>query len=203
MERRRYPSDEQVAPERESRAQHRLRLSRLRCMWAACREIRHCAMGLWTHLRSPCLRESFAGLPRRFRQAGLGATQACKAVKSRCGRRRDYPPMTSRRHLSATARQRIFDAADGLCHICGLSVFGKRWEVEHRIPLALGGADDESNMSPAHKDCHGEKTATDVGMIAKAKRQRLRHSGIRNRSSFPGGRDSRLKRKMDGTVVER
>jgi 5-methylcytosine-specific restriction protein A len=93
--------------------------------------------------------------------------------------------VTKRKRLSVADKVAIFVRHNECCHICGLSVVGKPWEVEHIIPLALGGADDESNWAPAHKACHAPKTAEDVADIARAKRREAKHLGIRKRSSFP------------------
>ena len=112
----------------------------------------------------------------------------------------------TRRHLSPRERLRLFTAAGGVCHICGGKIDGTReaWDIEHVIPLAMGGADDDTNMRPAHKVCHAPKTADDLGRLAKAKRQQLRHLGIkRARAVIPGSRVSRWKRKLDGTTVLR
>ena len=91
----------------------------------------------------------------------------------------------TRRSLSTTARVRIFNAAGGRCHICEQRIqVGQPWEVEHRIPLALGGADDESNMRPAHTACHAPKTVADLGDIARAKRREAAHLGAKKPSTF-------------------
>ena len=111
-----------------------------------------------------------------------------------------------RRHLSAKERLRLFTAAGGVCHLCGGKIDGTReaWDIEHVITLAMGGADDDANMLPAHRACHAPKTVADFGRLAKAKRQQLRHLGIkRARSVIPGSRWSRWKRKLDGTTVRR
>jgi 5-methylcytosine-specific restriction protein A len=92
--------------------------------------------------------------------------------------------MTARRPLSPMRKLALFEKAGGVCHLCGLKISGK-WDVEHVIPLALGGADDEANMLPAHKSCHAEKTADDLARTAKAKRMKAKHLGIRKRSTFP------------------
>jgi 5-methylcytosine-specific restriction endonuclease McrA len=76
-------------------------------------------------------------------------------------------------------------------------------EWDHHIPLAIGGDDDESNLQPLCKGCHRLKTGKDLGTIAKGKRVRQRHLGIRPPSRFPGSRDSHLRKKIDGTVVDR
>lgn len=110
----------------------------------------------------------------------------------------------NRRSLSPTKRLAVFERHGGRCHICDQKIrVGETWEVEHVIPLALGGADDPSNMAPAHKDCHASKSVEDVGRIAKAKRQRIGHLGIRKRSPFACSRDSKWKKKLDGSVVLR
>lgn len=92
--------------------------------------------------------------------------------------------MTDRRPLSTTKRLKIFEDAGGRCHICGLKIFGKGWDVEHVIPLALGGADDASNMRPAHKDCHKGKTQSDAASWSKAKRVRAKHIGAKKPSAW-------------------
>lgn len=93
--------------------------------------------------------------------------------------------MTKRGSLSTARKLAIFVAAKGICHLCGGYIHGKPWEVEHVIPLAMGGADDETNMRPAHKACHAPKTAEDVADIARAKRREAKNIGIKKRSSFP------------------
>ena len=107
--------------------------------------------------------------------------------------------MTERRSISPMKRLRVFESASGLCHLCGQKIqAGQKWDVEHVRPLGLDGADDESNMAPAHKGCHAPKTAEDVAAIARAKRRKAKHLGIRKRSRFPGSRDSKFKAKVGG-----
>src|SRR5688500_11757552 len=88
--------------------------------------------------------------------------------------------------ISPMRRLRIFEAAMGRCHICQHAIRGvtEPWDVEHVIPLALGGLDGDDNMRPAHKACHAGKSKTDVASIAKAKRMKARHIGIKKPSSF-------------------
>ena len=115
--------------------------------------------------------------------------------------------MAKRRNWSTTARVRIFQAAEGRCHVCGGKILaGDRWELSHLVPLELGGEDAESNLRPAHYACHRTITARDdVPAIARAKRREAAHIGARapSRTPLPCGRASRLKRRMDGSVVPR
>lgn len=81
---------------------------------------------------------------------------------------------------------------------------GEGWDVEHMIPLAMGGEDDPQNWAPAHRKCHRGKTSEDVSNIAKAKRREARHLGARiSKSPLPGGRGTPWKRKINGQVVKR
>lgn len=112
---------------------------------------------------------------------------------------------TPRKPISTIRRAAIFKAARGVCHICERRIqAGERWEVEHRIPLALGGADDDSNRRPAHEKCHAKKTRDDQSSIARAKRREARHTGAyRSAHPMPGSRGTKFKKRMDGSVVER
>lgn len=112
----------------------------------------------------------------------------------------------TRRRWTQKRRLALFEAHKGLCHICGDKIDGtrERWDVEHKIPLAMGGDDDEGNCAPAHERCHKDKTKADRGQIAKADRVRAKHNGARQaKTTIPGSKKSRWKRKLDGTVVPR
>lgn len=102
----------------------------------------------------------------------------------------------TRRTISRTERVRIFETAGGICHICGQPIDGvrERWDVEHVIPLALGGDDHGENLRPAHVACHAGKTPEDVRQIAKAKRVAAKHMGARPKTRMPY-------RRFDGTPV--
>lgn len=112
---------------------------------------------------------------------------------------------TPRKPMPQMRRLRIWEDHKGVCILCKENIDGVReaWTVEHIIALGLGGADEDDNCGPAHEACRRAKDKLDVPRIAKAKRMKVRHLGIKKRSTFPGGRDSKLKRKMDGTVEVR
>lgn len=113
----------------------------------------------------------------------------------------------TRRRMNTTRRARIFQAANGICHLCGQQIDGtrERWDADHVIPLEISGDDGDDNLRPAHERCHREKTSKeDVPTIAKCKRVAAKHSGAhKSKSTLPGSKGSKWKRKIDGTVVPR
>lgn len=89
-----------------------------------------------------------------------------------CAAHKPKPWATSRRKSRLTLsgskeqarRRRILYRYLGTCHICGKQGAD---QVDHVVPLAEGGADDELNLAPIHSEpCHRQKTA------AEAKRAR-------------------------------
>jgi 5-methylcytosine-specific restriction protein A len=111
----------------------------------------------------------------------------------------------TRRSWTAKRRLALFLAHDRRCHICGVTIDGIRdpWDVEHIIPVAMGGDDDEANCAPAHKACHTSKTARDVAQIAKTNRVRAKHTGAKaaTRNPLPGSKASKWKMTFNGAVL--
>ena len=107
----------------------------------------------------------------------------------------------TRRRISISERAAIFHGSAGRCHLCGDKIgLAERWDVEHVIPLEMGGdeAKGSPNLQPAHVACHKTKTSVDSWQIAKAKRREAKHLGARPPSRL--GHPT-LKRKINGTVV--
>lgn len=78
--------------------------------------------------------------------------------------------IAARRHLSKAVRMALFASYDGLCAMCGCAL-PSTWELDHTIPLALGGPDEPHNWRPlCPRPCHLGKTAQDRKAIAKALR---------------------------------
>lgn len=76
-------------------------------------------------------------------------------------------------------RLRVFDAHKGRCHISGRRIeAGEAWELDHIVALVNGGEHRESNLAPALKDKHREKTAADVAEKSKVARMRMKHLGL-------------------------
>ena len=101
-------------------------------------------------------------------------------------------------------RLRIFSSVGGVCYLSGRQIRpGEKWEVEHKLALSLGGEHRESNMAPALVAPHKVKTAADRRMKATNDRVRKRHLGLCKPSRMPGSRNSKWKKKLDGSVVLR
>lgn len=110
-----------------------------------------------------------------------------------------------RKEFPTRIKVAAYERAGGLCEACGASLRGKRVEYDHRIPDALGGAPTAENCVCLCSACHREKTSTkDIPVIAKTKRIRAKAIGAKKpRNPIPGSKDSKWKRKLDGTVVPR
>lgn len=116
---------------------------------------------------------------------------------------------TKRKPMTPRMRLKVWEAHKGVCALCGGKIDGvrERWIVEHLRALELGGEDIEANMAPAHETCALMKTggtAGDHARAAKAKRVKGKHLGIKkSKNPLPGGKGSKFKKKIDGSVVKR
>ena len=54
----------------------------------------------------------------------------------------------------------VLELDDGLCGICGEDVDPNRFQVDHVIPIALGGPHLYSNVQVAHATCNQKKGAS-------------------------------------------
>lgn len=83
-------------------------------------------------------------------------------------------------------RLRVFEAHKGVCYLSGRKIMpGEAWECDHRIALVNGGENRESNLAPALKDKHREKTDADVALKSKLYRVRAKHNGTWPKSKTP------------------
>lgn len=53
----------------------------------------------------------------------------------------------------------VLERGRGLCGICGEPVDPARFHVDHKVPLARGGAHTYANVQPAHPACNLTKGA--------------------------------------------
>lgn len=75
-------------------------------------------------------------------------------------------------------RLRVFEAHKGVCALTGRKIMpGDQWDLDHRVPLVMGGSHSEDNLQPVLRQAHREKTRDDVGAKAKAARIRAKHIG--------------------------
>jgi len=114
---------------------------------------------------------------------------------------------TRRQIFSTSFRLNLFLKRKGTCTSCSQKIdAGKAWDIDHILPLSLGGTNEPNNLQILCKPCHRSKTSqSDIPRIAKTKRLKARHLGARSPSTrpIPGSRRSPWKRKFDGSVVRR
>ncbi|AKG94545.1 restriction endonuclease-like [Paracoccus phage Shpa] len=102
-------------------------------------------------------------------------------------------------------RLRVFAAHGGICHLTGRKIRpGDPWDLDHVQALCNGGEHRESNLAPAIREAHREKTAQDVKLRAKADRVRKKHLGIwKPKTPMPGSRASKWKKPLYGPAIRR
>ena len=125
--------------------------------------------------------------------------------------------MTRRAEFSKETRRQALKRSGGFCEAIG-RVYGLNpgrrcnaklsygVEFDHYpIRAADGGSAELSNCLAVCLKCHKWKTRTfDTPQVAKSKRIRDRHQGIKRPSqSFATNRSGPFKRKMDGTTLRR
>lgn len=77
-------------------------------------------------------------------------------------------------------RLRVFEREGGKCHLSGRKIMpGDLWDLDHGKALINGGQHRESNLFPALRDKHREKTREDVAEKSKVAAVRAKHLGIR------------------------
>ena len=101
--------------------------------------------------------------------------------------------MTYRQPISPKTRRAILSRA--LCP-CGAEPV----EVDHIVAVCFGGGNEPDNLQGLCRACHLKKTRNDVRFNAKARRIIKKLSGEKRPRHFG---HSRLRRKMNGEVVER
>lgn len=83
---------------------------------------------------------------------------------------REAVEATPRKGWTKARAQRILDRSGGCCAICGVSHKIAVLQLDHIIPLELGGVDDDANMQAICVADHRRKTALDMKAIAKLHR---------------------------------
>jgi 5-methylcytosine-specific restriction endonuclease McrA len=87
---------------------------------------------------------------------------------------RDYEPLTDaelaeyraekmggktpRIPITAKQRNRIFERCEGKCAYCsGQLLYNDPWHIDHIVPLAKGGSNEEDNLTLACARCNAKK----------------------------------------------
>lgn len=99
-------------------------------------------------------------------------------------------------------RLRVWEHGIGHCAECGRKIMaGETWEIDHRVPLILGGEHREFNLWVICLWCHRSKTRAEMAAKSVSYHKRAKHSGIKRKGrSMPGSKGSGIRRRMDGTT---
>lgn len=111
-----------------------------------------------------------------------------------------------RREFPARVKAQAFERAAGRCEgkDCGARLAVGKFEYDHDIACELGGDNSFENCVVLCWVCHKQKTGKrDMPLIAKGRRIRQTLKKIKKRSWFACSRQSKWKKKIDGTVVPR
>ncbi len=90
-----------------------------------------------------------------------------------------------RRPRSTTARLAIWRKHGMTCQMCRMPTDERGFDLDHHIPLEIGGDDSDDNLRPLCRPCHRIKTGADRKDIAKAKRRDADHTGATARKPWP------------------
>jgi 5-methylcytosine-specific restriction protein A len=90
-----------------------------------------------------------------------------------------------RRARSTTARRAIWERYGKKCQMCFSLTDERGYDLDHHIPLEIGGDDSDDNLRPLCRPCHRLKTKGDASDIAKAKRRENDHNGSTARLPWP------------------
>ena len=83
---------------------------------------------------------------------------------------------TPRKAMGQSRRARVLARFYGMCAYPGCEI-SDSLQIDHTIPIALGGVEEDHNLRPLCNYHHLQKTKLDVKMIAKAKRIIKRDAG--------------------------
>jgi len=123
-------------------------------------------------------------------------------------RRPDHIP--ARKAIPRVIVREVMGRSGGICETLGCSVVGV--DLDHTIPVAIGGKNTADNIKLLCREHHDAKTKLDVKMIAKADRQGVRSGQQKRRKEKTitrspkiqsRGFDKKLKKKMNGEVIRR
>jgi 5-methylcytosine-specific restriction protein A len=103
-------------------------------------------------------------------------------------------------------RLRVWERCKGKCGQCGRTIkAGETWTLEHLKALINGGANREANLGVTCNWCLPKKNAEDVAEKSRSYRKRVKHAGIKRKSSrpLPGSKGSPWKQTIGHGWVRR
>ncbi len=103
---------------------------------------------------------------------------------------------------------RLYDKQGGKCACpddCGIVMDFDRDEIDcdHTVALQDGGENRETNLQLILRKHHRKKTAAENVARGVERRHKAKAFTGRKKSSFKTNRDGPLKRRMDGTLIDR
>ena len=80
-----------------------------------------------------------------------------------------------RRNMGVKRRREVFTKYGYRCHCCGVEQKNgfPKLQIDHWVPLFLGGSEDVENLRPLCEECHKAKTRTENKIRGKIQRLRL------------------------------
>jgi 5-methylcytosine-specific restriction endonuclease McrA len=112
----------------------------------------------------------------------------------------------ARQEFPKSVKSKAAERAKGHCEQCGKKLRVGEFHYDHRVADGLGGTPTLDNCMVLCLPCHKDKTHLhDNPIMQKADRQRKAVAqGIRTpKKPMPFGRNSGLKMKMNGEIVDR
>ncbi len=105
-----------------------------------------------------------------------------------------------RTEFSAKVKDQRYQMCEGFCERCGAALRAGHIEFHHEIEAELGGKNEVGNCRCLCRACHGLITSKRAPVLAKVRRARRKHLGIRKPSKWgiPG-----MKKTVSGRVVKR
>lgn len=83
-------------------------------------------------------------------------------------------------------RLRIYDRANGVCHICNLPIKStETWHADHVHAIIAGGENREKNLAPAHAHCNMAKAKVETKEKSVVAKKRQAHLGIKTAPQKP------------------
>jgi hypothetical protein len=97
--------------------------------------------------------------------AGVGPTDPWKRQ-----RERDYATRSGANGTCHLSHDQILAKSGGCCYLCGDELDIQTMQIEHVIPLALGGTHTDENVAAACGSCNARKGARIVSFIVTGRK---------------------------------